>query len=116
MIQEQFSIVANTWIKHIHFGETGDVMPGHVHTFDHQTLLATGSVQVELDDVLRETVYQAPRILVISKGKRHTFRALEPNTTLYCVHALRKSNAVDDVFDPEDKPTLDQAYPLTIEE
>ncbi len=32
---------------------------------------------------------------------------------MYCIHALRRSESVDDAFDPEDMPNAEDAYPIT---
>ena len=46
----KISNVSNVTIKQMHFEKAGDEMPGHSHVYDHQTLLAHGSVRVTVEN------------------------------------------------------------------
>lgn len=96
--QVQLSLVSNVWIKLMTFENTGDLNPGHAHVFDHPSLLTQGSVNVEVDG--RNTVFSAPHIIYIQKEKMHTITALEPNTVVACIHAIRDGDAIEDIVDP----------------
>lgn len=87
------SVVNDVWIKQLHFKEAGWIAQTHAHTFDHQTLLATGSLKVTVDGV--STVHTAPTILLIVKGSLHRLESLEPNTVAYCIHPLRGDEIVE---------------------
>lgn len=89
------AMVSNVWCKQMHFKNAGDFMEGHTHTHDHLTLLAHGSVEVDIDGNTQN--FSAPHMIFISKGKRHHLKALEPGTVAYCVHALRDEN--EDILD-----------------
>mgnify|MGYP006406333819 CR=1 FL=1 len=69
----------------MHFSSAGDVEHGHIHPFDHLTLLAYGSLQVTVNGKAEH---------------EHELVALEDNTVAFCIHALRDGNGVDDILDP----------------
>lgn len=81
------SCVASVYVRQIHFVSAGDVETGHEHCFDHQTLVAKGSVQIEVDGA--KTVYNAPHIIFIKKNTVHELTAMEDDTVCYCIHALQ---------------------------
>jgi len=95
----KISNVSNVSIKQMHFEKAGDEMPGHSHVYDHQTLLAHGSVRVTVENNTKD--YSAPFILVITKNKIHNLVALEDNTVCYCIHGIRDGNGIEDIIDPE---------------
>jgi len=98
----KFSIVANTWVKQMHFAKAGDINEGHKHTFDHQTLLAKGSVKIKVNG--QETDFVAPHIIFIGAGHEHEMVSLEDDTIVFCIHALRDGDQVEDIIDPRDVP------------
>lgn len=110
----QIGCVANLFSKMIHFPKTGDTEVGHTHPFDHLTLLALGSVKVIVEN--EETIFKAPHMIYIHKDKRHELVALEDNTVVYCIHALRDGNEVTDIIDPSMIPNgvnpLSMAQPI----
>ena len=105
------SLVSNVWIKQLVFPTAGTIMVSHVHTFDHQTLLASGRLRVFVDGCARD--FQAPQIIVIRQGQSHVFEALEDQTVAYCVHALRSSERVEDIIDPRHEVHLSHTYPIS---
>ena len=89
--------VANLFSRMMEFKKAGDVEVGHTHTFDHLTLLASGSVKVTIEGNVTE--FKAPHMIYIHKDKVHEIEALEDNTIAYCIHALRdKEN--NEIIDP----------------
>ena len=92
-------IVDNVFVKMIKLARLGDIHPGHAHVFDHITLLATGSVLMKHDRGQQQ--FTAPHLIVTPKGIVHEFSALEDNTLLCCIHAIRDGNSVDDIA-PQD--------------
>ena len=101
------------FVKQFTLEKQGDEWLGDRHTFDHQSLLATGSVEAWVDGKAHNT-YHAPTIIVIAKEISHNFLALEDDTTLFCIHPLRKKDGTDDIFEPEDKPLLSDAMELSL--
>jgi quercetin dioxygenase-like cupin family protein len=83
------------------FAKAGDANEGHVHNYDHTTLLAYGSVRVHVDD--NTTDFKAPHMIFIKAGKSHYLEALEDGTVAYCVHALRNKDS-EDILDPNQIP------------
>lgn len=106
----QFAVVSNIWIKMMHFRKKGDVMRGHTHLFDHPTLLNKGSLEVTIGD--ETTVFTAPTIIYIEKGKMHTLTALEDDTHASCIHAIRDGEAIEDIVSEEMIPN--GANPRTV--
>lgn len=108
-------IVDNVFVKLHMFRNVGDTHDGHAHTFDHITLLASGSVTMKHDN--GEKDYLAPYLIVTPKGIKHQFIAKEPNTVFCCIHAIRDGSEVDDVasqnITPEQAFELLTQYPLT---
>jgi len=108
-------IVDNVFVKLMCLNNVGDKVTGHVHTFDHITLLSTGRVIMRARGVEKEHV--APKILVTPKGISHEFEALEDNTVLSCIHAIRDGDGEDDVapqdITKEQAEDLLQKFPLT---
>lgn len=98
----------------MHFGSAGDVMEGHTHVYDHQTLLATGSVAVEVDGLTTE--FKAPQIIYIRAGKVHKLTALEDNTLAYCIHPLKEVDGSGDIIDPESIPKAVDYAPYNYEQ
>jgi quercetin dioxygenase-like cupin family protein len=96
------SIVSNCWVKQMLFEKQGHKHKGHEHTFDHQSLLAAGSVECTVNGAV--SVHKAPTIIYIRAGLTHGFKALEDNTVMYCVHPLRDGERVEDIISPEMVP------------
>jgi quercetin dioxygenase-like cupin family protein len=86
----------------MHFKAAGDIELGHTHPFDHLTLLASGSVELEVDGVV--TQFSAPHMIYIKAEKDHKLVALEADTVAYCIHALRFGDKVEDIIDPDTIP------------
>ena len=93
-------IVDNVFVKMMHFYYKGDVTEsrGHSHTFDHITLLAQGSVLMQvLEENGSAVEHKAPKLIVTPKNIKHKFTALEADTVLCCIHAIRDGDGVDDI-------------------
>lgn len=90
--------VSNLWVRQMHFLKAGDQNEGHVHNFDHITLLSKGSVTVNVDGNVTE--FKAPHMIYIAKGKAHFIKAIEDNTIACCIHALRTGEREEDILDP----------------
>ncbi len=104
------SIVANCWVKQMKFEKAGHRHKGHMHSFDHQSLLAAGSVECTVNGAV--SVHTAPTIIYIKAGLTHAFKALEDSTVMYCIHPLRDGEKVEDIIAPEHVPA--GVIPLTI--
>lgn len=101
-------IVANVFIKTIHFVEAGDFIKGPVHIFDSITLLASGKVLLKHDSGEQEFV--APHAIFLPKGLAHQFNALSDNTVISYIHAIRNGDNIEDIADPNITP--EQIYEL----
>lgn len=85
----------------MYFAKAGDRNEGHIHNYDHVTLLAHGSVLVHVDGNVTE--FKAPHMIYIKAGKRHFIEALQDGTVAYCVHALRDKDT-EEILDPDQVP------------
>jgi len=94
----------NIWVRQNMLSK-GEEAPGHVHYFDHVTLLAKGSVRVEVEGKEPKD-FVAPTFIVIKKELIHKMTALEDDTVYYCVFALRDvdGEVVGDIYGPEHDP------------
>jgi hypothetical protein len=92
--------ISNVYIRQMNFKKTGDKNSPHLHTHDHTTLLASGSVECSVNGTI--TIFNAPTMIYIVKDKLHFFTALEDNTVAYCVHAVRDDGG--DIISPESVP------------
>lgn len=86
--------VDGVFIKQMAMALKGTFVAQHSHTYDHVSMLATGSVRIFADaEVLGE--FKAPCGILIKAGVKHTIESLEPNTIIYCVHNLHGRDDVD---------------------
>ncbi len=71
------------YIKETHFaaGEWGEK---HTHSYDHLSVLASGTAAVEVDGVVE--VHIGPMVMTIQKGKSHKVMAMTDVVWL-CIHA-----------------------------
>jgi quercetin dioxygenase-like cupin family protein len=79
--------VKNLFVRQMHFEKAGDGEQGHVHQFDHLTLLAKGRLAVFINDEVTE--FTAPQMIYIKAELPHKLVALTDGTVAYCIHALR---------------------------
>lgn len=61
----------------------------HKHTYDHMSILASGKVMVEANDI--KTEYTAPACINILAGTYHAIVALE-DSYWYCIHATSETD------------------------
>lgn len=99
--ETKMTCIKNLWTRQMYFAKAGDANEGHVHNYDHTTLLAYGSVRVHVDG--HATDFKAPYMIFVKAGKSHFIEALEDKTVAYCVHALRDKDT-EDIIDPEQIP------------
>jgi len=102
-VEVKDAVVANLASRMMHFKKAGDVEVTHTHSFDHLTLLASGSVKCTVDG--NETEFHAPHMIYIKKEHMHSFEALEDNTVAFCIHAMRIGERVEDIADPSMFPS-----------
>jgi quercetin dioxygenase-like cupin family protein len=104
----------NVFVKMMVFETVGDENQGHSHTFNHITLLSKGSVEMTHDNGI--DTYVAPHLIVTPKGIAHKFKALEADTILCCIHAIRAGEGLEDIAPQEITPyeagQLMKLYPL----
>jgi len=115
----KISVVANLWIKSMRFeakGESADEdHVGHKHIFPHQTILAFGIFEVEVDG--KQYIYDASEneiIMYIEAGKVHKISSISDTALAFCVHPIRDGERVEDIVDPADMPLVGgrPKYPL----
>jgi quercetin dioxygenase-like cupin family protein len=69
----------------------------HAHAYDHLSILAKGSVTVEVQGVEKD--YMAPACITILSGQHHTITAHE-DSVWFCIHATAETDPsnVDEVL------------------
>jgi quercetin dioxygenase-like cupin family protein len=114
-IKTDIRIADNVFVKMMEMYFKGDIITGHSHVFDHITLLARGSLVMRANGV--EHYHKAPKLIITPKEVVHEFEALEHETLLCCIHAVRDGDGVDDIapqdISEEDATTIIQEYSLT---
>jgi hypothetical protein len=108
---EELGYFGNIWVRQNYLAKAGDTVGGHVHYFDHVTLLAHGSVEIKIGDNEPKSFF-APTFITIRKDQNHQIKALEDNTYYYCVFAVRDidGNTVD-IVDEKNRPWFAGAAP-----
>lgn len=104
-------LVSNVFVRQMNFQNVGDIEYGHIHSFDHLTLLAKGSLSVNVNGNV--STYTAPMMIFIKADIEHELTALENDTIAYCIHALRELDNSDDILDPSMIPlgvNMEQFY------
>ena len=95
--------ISNVYSRLMYFKNKGDVEHGHTHTFDHGSLVSSGSVLYEVLDEAGQTtsskVFTAPNFIFVDKNKHHRITALENNTVCACIHALKTID--QELLDPD---------------
>jgi len=94
MIQHHFS--SGVYAKETRI-PAGFVLVQHAHKHDHLSILASGSVELVVDNV--KSVVHAPGCLTIAAGKHHGIKSLT-DVVWYCVHATNctDENEVDETL------------------
>lgn len=87
-IGHELGYFGNIWVRQNVLAKAGDKTNGHLHLFDHVSLLAKGKVEVQVEGH-PPRVFTAPTFIVIKKENRHSFTALEDDCLWYCVFAIR---------------------------
>ena len=108
----------NVYVKKMIFPKGGNFYRGHHHNYDHVTLVAAGRVSVVFEAVpevgldAEEKQYNGGSLFVTRGFRQHKITALEDNTIVCCIHAIRdKDGEVITVFDNNKKET--QAFAFT---
>ena len=93
----------------------GFILVQHVHKHDHLSILASGSVEMVVDNV--KSVIHAPACLTIAAGKHHGIKSLT-DVVWYCVHATNctDENEVDEVLVEPDNIQQMQNLALSLQE
>lgn len=111
MLIEQLGYIGNIWVRQNYLEKAGDKVGGHVHYFDHISLLAKGSVEVRIDGQ-QPYIFTAPTFIVIRKQHRHEITALVDDTSWYCVFAVRDiEGEVPEIVDAKNEPWFAMAAP-----
>lgn len=114
-IKMDIRIADNVFVKMMEMYFKGDIITGHSHVFDHITLLAKGSLLMRANG--EEHEHKAPKLIVTPKGVIHEFEALEHETLLCCIHAVRDGDGVDNIapqdISEEDAIAMVQEHSLT---
>ena len=100
----QIACLSNVYVRRMAFPTAGIVEVGHRHPYSHASLVASGSISVQVYDDVNQTllepvVYRAPAMVMIEKDAAHQITSLEDDTVVCCIHALRDEN--ETIIDPE---------------
>ena len=75
----------------------GSILVQHKHKHDHLSVLASGSVELVVDDI--KSVIHAPACITIEANKHHGVKSLT-DVVWYCIHATECTDAdeIDEVL------------------
>lgn len=104
-VKNKQAITHNIFVKQMDFSGPNSTYCGHHHEYDHVTLVASGRVRVKFSAVPaagipeEEAEYSAVTMFITRAFRTHEITALEPNTTVCCVHALRTEDG--EIYQPD---------------
>ena len=102
--EHELGYFGNIWVRQNVLENEGDESEGHIHLFDHVSLLARGSVEVTIDGYPPRQ-FVAPTFIVIKKEHRHKFTALTDDVLWYCVFAIRDEDGeLSDIYPKTSSP------------
>lgn len=110
--KKELGYFGNIWVRQHNLEKAGDTNDGgHVHFFDHVTMLVRGKVRVDVKDTItkeeRSKEFEGPTFMVIRKDHIHKITALTDDVQYYCVFALRDVDGnVTDVYSGNNDPYL----------
>lgn len=94
----------NIWVRQNVLENAGESTQGHYHLFDHVSLLAQGTVEVEVEGNPPKQ-FTAPTFIVIKKERPHKFTAITDDVLWYCVFAIRDVDGdVTDIIPETSQP------------
>lgn len=95
-------ISGNIFIRPHRLGK-GDVIVGHIHQFDHTSIVFTGKVHVSAvlpDGRTVERDFEAPAHFLVRAEVKHEITGLAEDTQFWCVYSHRNPQAqIVQVFD-----------------
>ncbi len=95
-------IVGGVYAKEVHI-PAGHMLVGHVHAYDHLSILASGEVLLSEGDGALPKSFKAPAAIEIKAGVEHAVYA-HLDSVWYCLHRVP-----DDLLTEEDARKLDAA-------
>jgi quercetin dioxygenase-like cupin family protein len=85
-LETNITLCEGLFVKHAIFA-AGTMIAQHSHATDHLSVIATGAVRAWRGEELLGD-FRAPAGIVIPARVKHRFLALEPMTTVLCVHRV----------------------------
>ena len=98
------TVAQNIFINMMTFRDRGDRNLGHLHSYDHLTVLSSGALEVHCDGMVGR--FRAPHLFLTPKDRAHQFYALEDHTVVACIHPLRQPEQGTDILPPEIQPAV----------
>lgn len=69
--------------------KAGWLIGSHVHKYDHYSILASGSVAVEVDGTLSH--FSAPHVVEIKAGQEHKITCIT-DVSWFCIHGTEETD------------------------
>lgn len=88
---DQCGFYGNVWIRKQYYPVKATVHDGHTHTHDHMSIVVSGKVLVEVEGY-EPKEFTAPTFFTVAAEKHHKITALEDETAVFCVFALRDAD------------------------
>ena len=111
--EHELGYFGNIWVRQNVLEKAGDTTDGHYHLFDHVSLLAKGTVEVEIEGYPPKQ-FVSPTFIVIKKEYKHKFTAVTDDVLWYCVFAIRDENGeLTDIYPETSNPFFIKDVPDT---
>lgn len=111
--EHELGYFGNIWVRQNVLEKAGDTGDGHYHLFDHVSLLAKGTVEVEIEGYPPKQ-FVSPTFIVIKKEYKHKFTAVTDDVLWYCVFAIRDENGeLTDIYPETSNPFFIKDVPDT---
>lgn len=85
-------ISGNVFIRPNTLAKAGESVGGHMHNFDHTTIVFSGSLRVNAtlpDGTVIEREFTAPSHFLVKRDVLHAITALEDHTVYWCIYSHR---------------------------
>lgn len=101
--------IGDTFIRRIIVKSANSYVPQHSHSYDHVTVLGTGAVELWEGSFFKGKVV-APAEILIKANVLHSFKTLEDNTTLFCIH--KNGGSVPEILEENSLEKLEKVLCL----
>lgn len=90
--------IQNLCVRNMHFLKKGVTQERYPIQYDTVVLVTNGTIGATMDNEAF-TIFEAPHMIILEKGHKYVFEAMEDNAIIYDISALRHNTG--DIVNPE---------------